>query len=67
MADVAKPTVAAVATNDESAKTKTHVEKPDKPDDAEYKEGLAIKEKEHKTKQDAYVSFPTPHSNSHVC
>jgi hypothetical protein len=58
MADVAKLSAAAVATSDEAAKTKTHVEKPEKPDDAEYKKGLAMKEKEHKIKQDAYVGFP---------
>jgi hypothetical protein len=65
MADVATPSAATIATSDETAKSKTHVEKPDKPDDAEYKKGLAIKEKEHKTKQDAYVGSPTPHSNSY--
>lgn len=60
MADVAKPSPTPIAASEESSKPKSHVEKPEKPDDAEYKKGLAIKEKEHKTKQEAYVSSPTP-------
>lgn len=61
MAEVAKPSTTPV---DETAKTKTHVEKPEKPNEEEYRTALAKLEKEHKTKQDAYVSSPTPHSNS---
>jgi hypothetical protein len=55
MADVAAPSASANAAGEEPAKTKTHVEKPERPDEAEYKKGLAIREKEHKLKQDAYV------------
>lgn len=61
MAEVAKPSTAPVA---ETAKPKTHVEKPEKPDEDEYRKGLAKLEKEHKAKQDAYVILPTSHSNS---
>ncbi|KAE9963069.1 hypothetical protein BLS_009718 [Venturia inaequalis] len=51
MAEVAKSSTAPVA---ETAKSKAHVEKPEKPDEDEYRKGLAKLEKEHKTKQDAY-------------
>lgn len=51
MADIAEKS--APATED----TKKAVVKPERPDDEEYKKGLAVKEKEHKTKQDALVSW----------
>jgi hypothetical protein len=53
MADVATSSAPATETK------KPVVVKPERPDDEEYKKGLAGKEKEHKVKQDALVCWIT--------
>jgi hypothetical protein len=61
MAEVAKPSAAASGTTSAESKSKTQIMKPEKPNEEEYKKGLATLEKTHKSKQDALVcplNFP---------
>ena len=54
MAEVATPS-GHTGPADAGAKSKSSTSKPERPDEEEYKKGLALKEKEHKAKQDALV------------
>lgn len=57
MADVATPSAAKVATPDASApEGKQQIVKPEKPDEAAFKEGLAKLEKAHTAAQEKFVS-----------
>ncbi len=58
MADIATPSAAAMSTMDagsEPISDKTQKVKPEKPDEAQYKENLSKAEKEHAAAQEKFV------------